>query len=73
MDGEEIMVLVDDLVIFGLDKSVLVNEVGDSKFDLDRPEDPDPEVETGIDPDLDELFPRGIESAAKSKELRLEA
>ena len=47
------MVLVDDVVIFGLDKSFLVDEVGDSKFDLDRPKDPDPEVETGVDPDLE--------------------
>jgi hypothetical protein len=73
VDGAEIMVLVDDVVILGLDKSFLADEIGDSKFDLDRPEDPDPKVETGIDPDLDELFPRGIESAAKSKALRLEA
>lgn len=73
VDGEYIVVLVVDLVNFGVDASSLVDEVADTKVELDRPEDPDPEVDLGIDPDLDELFPRGTESAAKSRALLPEA
>jgi hypothetical protein len=73
VDGEDIIVLVVDLVNFRMDESSLVDEVAATKVDLDRPEDPDPEVDLGIDPDLDGLFPRGIESGAKSRALLVEA